>query len=114
VARELNTGLDDIKFALANASGTCVVSIGPTTATSPWRVTQLANEVDGVAPAGATCVARKNGKLITPLVPDMDTAGGDPPITLRNPDVITVTWTGLTPGQRGTVTYYYDEIGWAS
>lgn len=113
MARELQTDLDDTKFAIANAGGTCVVTFGPTA--TPWRVTQISVEVDGDgAPAGATCVARKGSRLITPLIPDMDTAGGDPPVVLRTSDQISVTWTNLDPGQRGTVTWYYDEIGWAS
>lgn len=110
MARELQTGLDDIKFAVADAAGVCTVKITPTA--TPWRVTQLANEVPDGAPAGATCAARKNGRLITPLVPDMDTAGGDPPVTLRPGDTLTVEWANLDPGQRGIVTYFYDEIGW--
>jgi hypothetical protein len=111
--RELQSNLDDIAFAVANAAGLCVVTFGPDA--TPWRVAQLSVEVDGDgAPAGATCVARKNSRLISPLVPDMDTASGDPPIVLRPPDKIIVTWTNLDPGQRGTVTYYFDEIGWSS
>lgn len=111
--REPRTGLDDSAFAVADSAGSCIVRISPPA--MPWRVTQVSIEVDGDgAPAGATCTLRKNGRIITPLVPDVDAAGGDPPVPLRTNDVLTVEWVNLDPGQRGTVNYFYDEIPWTS
>ncbi len=73
-----------------------------------WNVQQVTVEAPN-APGGATCELRKNGALITPLVPGSDAAGGDPPILQRPPDVMWVQWDGLDQGDAGYVLVIYDD-----
>lgn len=73
-----------------------------------WTVTQVSIECT-TAPAGAECNLRKNGKLITPMVPNADAAGGDPPIKIAGSDRLTVEWTQLDPGNVGDVFLIYDD-----
>lgn len=73
-----------------------------------WQVQQVTVEAPD-APGGALCELRKNGALITPLVAASDAAGGDPAITQRPPDRMTVQWTNLTQGNAGYVLVIYDD-----
>lgn len=73
-----------------------------------WNVQQVTVEMlesDG----GVRCDLRKNGKLITPLVPNQDAAGGDPPIVLRPSDRMTVQWSGAGPNRAADVLVIYDD-----
>lgn len=78
-----------------------------------WLVTQVSIEL-ATAPAGSTCSLRKNGKLVTPLVPTGDAASGDPPILLRPGEILAVEWTGCTPGDSADVFIVYSKIGYSS
>ena len=75
-----------------------------------WRVTQVSIEMP-TAPVGAACYLRKRGKLVTPMIATGDVAAGDPPIFLKPGETMTVTWTGCTPGDVGTVLVIYDKVG---
>lgn len=90
------------------AAGTATVSITTGTAFQTWRVDQVSVEMPA-APVGATCVLRKQGALITPLIPTGDAAAGDPPITLRPGQTLTVEFAGCTPADVGTVYLMYDD-----
>jgi hypothetical protein len=94
--------------AVANAAGLCVVSYTPR-GSDLQRITQVAGEMD--SPGGASCALRRNGAIISPLVPTRFGAGGDPPIWLWPGDVLTVEWVGATPGAVGKVTVIYDLGG---
>jgi hypothetical protein len=95
---------------------TCVVTAGGigTVTIKPdrrmnWSVQQLSNEML-TAPGTAICALRKNGYLVTQLIAQADVAGGDPPVTLLPSDVMTVVWSGATPGDVGKVLVTYEEI----
>lgn len=90
------------------ASGTVTQEIRTRTRLQTWTLQQISVEMP-TAPIGATCVARKNGALITPLIPTGDAAAGEPYIQLRGTDVVTVTFTGCTPGDIGTILVVYDD-----
>lgn len=96
---------------VVDGDGRLTVPIRPTNAVI-WTVSQVTAELmvpDGESvPAGADCNLRKNGYLLTPLVPNGDAAGGDPAIQLLPADVITVEWSGCQPGHIGKVLAIYD------
>lgn len=99
---------------VVDAAGTLTITIRPT-AVIMWNISQVSIEmvaVDPLAPipGGAACTLRRNGYLVTPLVPPADAAGGDPPILLTPSDVATVEWIGCTPGDIGRVLVIYTEI----
>ena len=100
---------DQTFTAVVAAGGTAVVTVRPSQKLRTWVVTQVSVEM-GTAPIGAACVLRKNGALVTPLVATGDAASGDPPVVLYGSDTMTITWTGCTPGDVGTVLMFYDEV----
>lgn len=73
----------------------------------PWIVQQVSVEM-AAAPVGATCVLRKNGTFITPLIPTGDAADGTP-VDISQSDTLTIEWSGCTPGEAGTALIIYDE-----
>lgn len=91
----------------ADANGSLLLS-WRTGGRQTWTVKQVSIEMSD-APGGTVCVLRKNDRLITPLVPNEDAAGGDPPVMLRPPDRMSVEWTGADPGNAGFVTVIYDD-----
>lgn len=74
-----------------------------------WVVSQVSVELSGLIPAGATCRLRKNGSLITIIVPSGDAASGDPPVVLNAADEMTVEWAGCTPGAIAKAFVIYAE-----
>jgi hypothetical protein len=90
------------------ADGTATISISPNTVLRPWVVTQVSIELDG-ASGYVTCVMRKNGKLVTPMIAVADAAAGDPPVTLAVTDVLTIEWAGAVPGSKATAYVMYHE-----
>lgn len=99
--------LDDAVISTATGSE-LTLTIQPTRQQT-WQVAQVAVECQA-APSGSTCVMRKNGRVVTPLVPNLDAAGGDPPITLRPADLLTITWTGLVGGEVAQANYFYTLV----
>lgn len=98
--------------AAVAADGKCTIQI-KTNGVVQWRVSQVSSEMLPLpetesVPASADCNLRYNGYLLTPLVPNGDAAGGDPSILLRPSDVLTVEWTGCTPGHLGRVLAIYE------
>lgn len=73
-----------------------------------WLVTQVSVEMPA-APIGATCDIRKNGALVTPLIPTGDAASGEPPVLLRPNDQMAITFQGCTPGDVGSAWLSYTE-----
>ncbi len=90
------------------ADGTAVIRIRPG-GLYPWNVTQVTAE-NKDAPAGATCSLRRNGFLVTPLVPNGDAGAGDPPVPIDPQDDLTVEWAGCTPGQLVRALIFFDQI----
>jgi hypothetical protein len=90
------------------ADGTAVQRIQTDNRFQTWTVTQVSVEMPA-APIGATCWLRKDGAPVTPLIATGDAASGEPPITLRPGQTLTVEWAGCTPGDVGQVWMSYDD-----
>ena len=72
------------------------------------HVSQVSVEMSGTGAASASCVVRRNGALVCPLVPTGDAAAGDPPVPLAPPgDQLTVEWTSAPNGLVGTATIFF-------
>ena len=104
------------QFPPFTASGTASASGALTLTYTPrsndlTRVTQVAAEMANAG--GAICVVRRNGALVTPLVPTGGAAGGDPPIWLWPGDALTVEWTGGPVSGVGKMTVFFDLGPWA-
>lgn len=93
--------------AVVTGGGIATIGISPLKQVE-WVVSQISVEMAG-APSSASCIVRKNGRFITPLVPSGDAATGDPPVTLWPTDTLTITWSGATPGLVGAAMIFYDE-----
>lgn len=70
------------------------------------KVSQVAVEMAGAG--SSICVLRRNGALITPMIPTGGAAGGEPPIWLWPGDLLTAEWTGAPVGATGKMTVLYD------
>lgn len=97
---------------VVGADGRLTITVRPSNSVI-WTVSQVTAELIPVpetdsVPAGADCNLRKNGYLLTPMVPNGDSAGGDPAVQLLPQDVMTVEWSGCTPGHIGKVLAIYD------
>lgn len=92
--------------AIANASGTATITIK--SGRQRWVVSQISTQMDN-APAGSTCLLRKNGALVSSLVATGDVAGGDPPVEIGPNDALTVTWASVTAGLTGNAFVIYDD-----
>lgn len=97
----------------APASGVVSLPVRPT-GTLPWRVTQVSVEMvrtdSALVSGSATCVMRKNGALVTPLVAQGDAAGGDPPVYLQMSDELTIEWAGANLGDICRALVIYDLV----
>jgi len=91
---------------VVGADGKATATIKPN-AVHKWSVSQVSVELPG-APVGATCAIRRNGLLVTPVIPTGDVASGEPPVEIGPGDRLTVEWAGCTPGQTGSVLVIYD------
>jgi hypothetical protein len=94
--------------ATADSGGAATVTFTPRS-NDLYRVTQVAVEMTGSGTA--KCSIRRNGALVSPVVPTGDAAGGDPPIWLWPGDSLTVEWTSAPVGGIGKVTVFYDLGG---
>lgn len=94
--------------ATVPASGNIDLSIRPGSTRYSWTVRQVATDAPGIG-SGARCQLVKGANIITPLVPSGTAAGGDPPVTLRPGQSLTVRWTGATPGVPVKATFMYDD-----
>jgi hypothetical protein len=70
------------------------------------RVTQVTAEMP--TGAAAQCSCRRNGFLVSPMVPTGDAASGDPPIWLGPGDELTVVWSGAPAGAVGKMLVIFD------
>lgn len=99
---------DDPFTAIVAASGIATVTFGLPTSRNVYSVQQVSVDY-ATAPIGCTCEIRKNGSLISPMIPTGDAASGDPPIVLRGSDTMTVRFFGGTPGDTVNVFIIYDD-----
>ena len=90
-----------------DGGGAGVATITPR-ARQTWVISQVSVE-EPTAPIGATCELRKNGFLVSPLIATGDAATGDPPVTLRLGERLTVEFAGCTPGAVAAVYVIYDD-----
>lgn len=93
---------------LVGVAGTATINVRVLGGIQTWTITQVSVEEPN-APAGATCELRKNGNLISPLIPTGDVAAGDPPVKLRPGDTMTLVWTGCTAGSVAKAFVMYDD-----
>lgn len=112
-----NANLDIDYSGAADSAGNLTIKITPRNMIQ-WLIRQVNIELQlapgAASPVGATCRWRKNGGAGSPLVPDNDTAGGEPGVMLRPSDAMTIEWTGLNAGTIGRATAFYDEIAWGA
>lgn len=93
--------------ATVDAAGNATITFTPFNI--PWLVSQISTEML-TAPAGAVCLLRKRGALITPLIAAADVAAGDPPVLLHPGDSLTVEWSACTPGDQGKAIAIYERV----
>jgi hypothetical protein len=89
------------------AAGTATITV-QTRSMRAWEISQISVEL-AAAPTGATADIRKNGYLVTPVIPTGDTAAGDPPVRILPTDSLTINWYGCTNGQIAKATVFYEE-----
>ncbi len=99
---------EDPFSAVVDAAGAAVVTFTTQSSRNVYTVQQVSVECP-TAPPGATCAVRKNGSLITPMIPTGDAASGDPPIMLRQSDRMTIEFGSCTPGDTVAVYIIYDD-----
>lgn len=102
---------DDQFSSSVRADGTATIRFTPTKS-RPWLLQQVSSEMRD-APSGAASELRKNGNLITVMLPS-DVADSDPPIPVVPGDRCEVNWTGGTPGGSVSVYIVYSEVDWAA
>src|SRR4030095_16326610 len=90
------------------AAGTLTIRIQPP-GIIMWNVGQVSIDMP-TAPSGSVCVVRLNGTSLTPMVSQRYVAAGDPAILLQPGHVLTLEWTGCTPGDLGKVLAILDEV----
>ena len=104
---------DDTKSAVATgAAGAAKATVTiQTVKQQQWSITQISIEMP-TASAGVSCVMRKNGYLVTPMIPYGDAADGTP-LPVLSSDIVTIEWAGANPGDLGRVYYIYDVVPYA-
>lgn len=98
--------------AIAGAAGTAVIAVTPR-GSDTWRVTQvsvsmLAGSATAVADA-ATCAIYLEGNFVTPVVAQGDAAEGTP-VDVQPNEVLTVEWSGCTPGNVCKALVFYGLV----
>ena len=103
--------MPDAEYAsTVRADGTATIQFTPTKS-KPWLLQQISTEY-AQSPSGATAELRKNGSLITVMLPS-DVADSAPPVPVAPGDRIEVNWFGGTPGQPVSCYIIYTEVDWA-
>lgn len=96
--------------AVVNASGAATITIQPTNKRT-WVISQIAVQITFVS--GAAVIVRKGGFVVTPIILDTQTgtgvAAGEPPVTLRPPETVTINFTGCTVGSRVSALLLLDD-----
>jgi hypothetical protein len=98
---------DLILSAVVAANGEATLSVRPY-GRATWIIQQVGIEATGIG-SGALGMIRKNGSPITPFVAAGDAPAGEPYVTLRGNDTLTIEWTGATVGAGVKATVLYDD-----
>lgn len=89
------------------ANGTVTLTVRPY-GRATWIIQQVGIEAPGVGGA-ATGMIRKNGSPVTPFVAAGDAPAGEPYVTLRGNETMTISWTGATVGAGVKALVLYDD-----
>ncbi len=100
--------VDDPYTARVLANGTATVRFKTSNTRQRFTVQQVTVEYP-TAPLGCVCSIRKNGNLVSPMIPTGDAASGDPPIVLSQNDIMTVVFSSATPNDTVSVFIIYDD-----
>jgi hypothetical protein len=93
------------------ADGSCEISFRAQ-GREAWQVEQISTEMQG-AVSGSECNLFVNGSLVTPLLPRRSVAAGDPPLPVYPGDVVSVEWSGCTPGEQGKALVIYRRAAYS-
>jgi hypothetical protein len=96
---------------LVAADGSCTISFRAQ-GRYAWQVEQISTEMQG-AISGSECNLFVNGSMVTPLLPRRSVAAGDPPLPVYPGDVVTIVWSGCTPGAQGKALVIYRQAGYS-
>jgi len=102
------TQTDQALSGTVAANGTARLTLRPYGRTT-WIIQQIAVEAPGIGASAGLGMIRKNGSPVTPFVAAGDAPAGEPYITLRGSDVLTIEWTGATVGASVKATVFYDD-----
>ena len=95
--------------AIADSTGTAVVTLPPVQGGLKWIIWQITVETIPVR-TGNQATVRRNGRYISSTVTGSNASAQGPPALNYNPnDVVTVTWTGMTQGDECIATILYEE-----
>jgi hypothetical protein len=100
--------VDEPFTARVAANGIATVRFKTSNTRQKYTVQQVTTEYP-TSPLGCVCNIRKNGNLISPMIPTGDAASGDPPIVLSQNDIMTVVFSSATPGDTVSVFVIYDD-----
>lgn len=93
--------------AIAASNGRATIQIR-STAPQTWIIGQIQLTMPS-APAGCVCNIRYNNESAgIPAAAARDTVSGEPFIELLPRDVLSVEWTGATPGSSASITILYE------
>lgn len=95
------------KSERVGATGRATISLTPS-GMYGWTVDQVSVEML-TAPSGAECYLRRNGSMVSPIIPTASVVDGAPAVILNPGDVLTVEWSGCTPGDTAKATFMYDD-----
>lgn len=97
--------------AIADSTGTGVVTFSSVPAGLVWVVSQMSFETNPVA-LGSLVTIRRNDRFISQGYGSASTASGTPFLLLNPTDIMSFTWTGMSEGDECIVTLYYTQTTW--
>lgn len=100
--------VDDTFTARVGSNGQATVTFKVPNNRVVYTVKQVTVEYPA-APINCICAVRKNGNLVTYLIPTGDAAGGDPPVVISQSDIMIVRFAFATVGDTVNVTIFYDD-----
>lgn len=92
----------------SDSTGAATILFQPRT-NRTCRVSQVSIAMRAAAGA-ATCELQLNGRYVTTLVPQGDTAGEDPPVDVGPSDLLAVVWANAGAGHPAEATFFWDYV----